>query len=494
MAKHSPVKEQTKRRGQILAVFSATVLMLAVHALPTVPLLEKSSEAIELTADGKACLAILAFAVVLWVTEAVPFAVTALFVFLLIPLFGIAGYETVISTGFGNPIITFFIGVLILSAGFTRSGLGTRLVLHVLLIFGTRTDRVLLGFLSVGALLSMWINNMAVAALLLPLGVGLLKDARLVPGSSNFGRALMIACAFGISIGGIATPAGTGANPVAISYLKELTGADISFLQWMSLGVPASLLMIPIAWRILLRVFPPEISVLPFECDDIKQKLDVLGPPTPIEVKTLVVFMLTIAGWVSTPLLAYLTDGRINPSIHAVALLGGLALFLPVINVLSWPEAQADIEWGSIILIVAGLALGVMVYDTGAARWLGLVLLGKFALAPPLLQPFVIVLAVSLLHLMFTSNTVTSTIIMPILIALAQDIGLSVWAVAAPAAFASSLAFILVTETPANVIPYSSGYFSIKDMAKAGLWMMLGAAVCVTAVAAVMGAVPFGGL
>ena len=205
--------------------------MLVVYALPTPAPLEQDGETIALTVDGKACLAVLAFAVTLWVTEALPFAVTSLFVLLLIPVFGIADYETVVAAGFGNPIITFFIGVLILSSGFSRSGLGTRLVLHVLRIFGTRTDRVLLGFLTVGAMLSMWITDMAVAAMMLPLGVGVLRDAHLEPLKSNFGRALMIACAYGPLIGGIATPAGTGANPIAIGYLHELADVDVSFLK-----------------------------------------------------------------------------------------------------------------------------------------------------------------------------------------------------------------------------------------------------------------------
>ena len=110
-----------------------------------------------------------------------------------------------------------------------------------------------------------------------------------------------------------------------------------------------------------------------------------------------------------------------------------------------------------------------MVFETGAARWLAWVLLGGIVGVPTLLQPFVIVLAVAGLHLMFSSNTVTASIIVPILVALARDLGLDVWTIVAPAAFASSLAFILVSEGPTTIIPYSSGYFSIKDMAKAGV-------------------------
>ena len=297
-----------------------------------------------------------------------PFPVTALSVLLLVPMLGIADYATVVEAGFGNPIITFFIGVLLLASGFTRSGLGTRLVLYMLRTVGTRTDRVLLGFLAVGALLSMWLNDLAVAALLLPLGVGVLEDAHLKRLESNFGRALMIACAFGPLIGGVATPAGTGANPVAMTYLRDLAGIDISFLRWMAFGVPAAVLMVPCAWYVLLWVFPPEIARLPVTPEDIEQKLQKLGPFTTVERKTLAIFGVTILLWLTTPLLADVTGGAVNPSLHAVALAGGLALFPPGIRVMSWKTAQRDVEWGGILLIVAGISLGLMVYETGAAR------------------------------------------------------------------------------------------------------------------------------
>ena len=206
----------------------------------------------------------MAFAVTLWVTETLPFAVTSLLVVLLIPRSASPTSAAVVRAGFGDPIITFFIGVLMLSAAFTRSGLGTRLVYLILQRVGTRTDRVLLGVLAVGAFISWWITDMAVAAMLLPLGVGLLRDAELRPGRSNFGRALMIATAFGPLIGGIATPAGTAANLVAIAQLKQLADVDISFTRWMVYGVPASLLMVAVAWRLLLWLFPPELERLPF--------------------------------------------------------------------------------------------------------------------------------------------------------------------------------------------------------------------------------------
>ena len=184
---------------------------------------------------------------------------------------------------------------------------------------------MLLGFLTVGAGLSMWITDMAVAAMLLPLGVGVLKDANLKPLESNFGRALMIACAFGPLIGGIATPAGTGANPIALSYLEDLAGVEITFLEWMRYGLPAAILMLPCAWQILLRLFPPELEKLPIEASELDARLATMGPLSPNEIKTLVVFAITITLWLATSL-----------PIQAVALFGGISLFLPGMNVMTW--------------------------------------------------------------------------------------------------------------------------------------------------------------
>src|SRR5688572_12780214 len=229
-------RSQATPRRQAIILAAATLLMLAVAMAPTPPPLQRAGNLIALTAEGQTCLAIMAFAITLWITEAMPFAATSLLVLLLIPAFGIANYRAVVQAGFGDPIVTFILGTLMLSAAFTRSGLGTRLAYHVLLRVGTRTDRVLLGLLVVGAAISMWIPDVAVAAMLLPVGVGLLRDAGLRPGESQFGRALMIAVAFGPLIGGIATPAGTSANLVAMAQLKQLAGIELTFATWMAYG------------------------------------------------------------------------------------------------------------------------------------------------------------------------------------------------------------------------------------------------------------------
>ena len=465
------------KMGFLLFAFA---LMAAIMLLPGPDPLEKGGELIPLTWDAKAAMALLAAAIVLWVTEVIPFSITALLVMLLIPVFGIDTFKHVIKLGFGNPIIAFFIGVLILSSAFTRSGMGNRLSCLILSIMGTRTRMVILGFIVVGALLSMWITDMAVAAILMPLGVAILRQSGVKPLESNFGKGLMISCAWGPLFGGIATPSGCGPNPLTIGFLKELASIDIDFITWMSMGLPATLLMIPAGWLVITTIFPPEIERVPIEREEVRKRLDDAGPLTKKERWTLVIFLMTICTWIMSPFIRDITNGRIDMPMQAVALCGALMLFLPGIEVISWKEAQRDVDWGGIVLICAGISLGMVVYNTGAARWLSWVFLGPVVQLPGIARVFVIVLGVSLLHLAFSSNTVTGTIIIPLLIALAADLNINPWLICAPAAFTSSLAFILVTETPTNIIPYSAGYFSIRDMAKAGIVMTFVAALCVS--------------
>lgn len=479
---HSPAR-------RMAYLFIALAVMGAIVMAPGPGPLERGGEVVPLTWAGKATLGILAAAIILWITEVVPFSITALAVMVLIPVFGIDTFASVIKLGFGNPIIVFFIGVLVLSSAFTRTGLGRRLSLLIIAVMGTRTRMVILGFIIVGAMLSMWVTDMAVAAILLPIGAAILKQAGLKPLKSDFGRGLMISCAWGPLIGGIATPAGCGPNILAIGFLKQLAGVNIDFLTWMSLGLPASLLMIPTGWFIIIKMFPPEIDRLPFSREELRAVKPGEGGLGKREIWTIVIFLAVIATWLASPLVKDLSGGRVDIPMQAVALAGALFLFLPGIDVLTWQEAKQDVDWGGIILICAGISLGMVVYQTGAARWAAWLILEPVMRLPGAVRVYAIVVVVCLLHMAFSSNTVTGTIIIPLLIALANDLKINPWIICAPAAFSSSLAFILVTESPTNVIPYSAGYFTIKDMAKAGIIMTLAAALCVAVAIVVVGGI-----
>jgi len=465
-----------------LAMLAAVVLLALLNLLPLERLPAGAGDAV-LTAQGKAALSILAFVIVLWLTEAMPFAVAALAGMLLVPVFGLASFTETVAYGFGNTVIVFFIGVLVISAGLTRSGLADRLTSLILNQVGLNPRKLIFNFLLIGAALSMWIVNMSVSAILLPVALNILRRAKAVPLRSNFGRALMISVAWGPAIGGIATPVGNGANIVALSYLQELAGAQIGFFSWMLVGVPAALTILPLAYLVLTRIFPPEDILL--ETITAGGEEAVRPALKPAEIKALVIFCATVLLWVGDPLLLKLTG--VSLPLEMVALTAAVLFFLPGMDILSWKEAEQDIDWGGIVLIAAGLSLGIIIYRTGAAYWLAAAAFSYIGVLGAAWRILIAVLAVELFKVFFSSNTVTGIILVPLVIALAGDLGLNPWMMAGPVAIASSFAFLLVTSSPTNIIPYGAGYFTIKDFARAGIPLTLLIPLCVTLVFLIFG-------
>lgn len=424
-----------------------------------------------LTQEGKNTLIILFLAIFLWVTELIPFPVTSLLILLLLPAFGLVSFQEAVYLGFGNPIIVFFIGIMTLSAALTRSGISERMTLVLLSSFGFATKRLILLFLLIGSFLSMWITNMGVAAILLPIGSEILKSSGRKILQSNFGKALMISIAWGCGLGGMGTPVGNGANVLTIGFMREMAGIDISFIQWMKFGIPAIFLLLPISWLILIKVFPPEIDELPLDKSIIENRLGILGPLTKKERNTILIFSLSIILWLFDPLLESFLGVTIP--IQAVAVLAAVLIYLPFMEILSWKEAQNSIDWGAIVLIAGGLSLGQVLFETGAARWIAQLFLKGMGDLPLLLLLIIVVFLVQILKICFSSNTATGLVVIPIMIALAQELGIGVWTIIGPAALAISLAFILVPSSPTNVIPYGAGYFSIKDFAFSGLFISI---------------------
>ncbi len=482
--------ETVKKNRDILFFFLAAVIALIVFYAPLPDVIHLGGKTADLTYQGRITLALLSFAIVMWVTEATSFAITSILVMILMALLGATegmsiitdkgtavvhgaadGLVELIKMGFGNSLLFFFLGVFLLTGAFVKSGLGERMTLLILRVLGTGTRMVVLGFLIMGTIMSMWVTDMAVAALMTPLAVALLRSAGIKPGASNFGRALMISCCWGAVFGGIGTPAGCGPNPIAIQYLNNLAGMHVTFLDWMKIGVPAALILVPFGWLVLILMFPPEIKRLPMEKHEIKMRLKEKGRLTRPEIITLSVFLSVIVLWMATDLIKAATGGAVVLSMEMVAMVGGLVFFLPGIRILTWEEAEPLMNWDSIVLVLASLALGLMMFKTGAARWLSWILLGNITGFSPLLQIGMVIAAVLFMKLFLSSNTVSGIIVIPLLITLAGDLGLDPWFLVAPAAFTASLGIILLTQSPTNIIPYTSGYFSIKDFALSGIVM-----------------------
>ncbi|MDC7226987.1 MAG: DASS family sodium-coupled anion symporter [Spirochaetales bacterium] len=434
----------------------------------------------ELTVMGQTAIGILMFSLILWMSETIPFHLTGMIGIVLMALFQVDTFKNIIRVGFGNHTVAFFIGVLILSAFITMSGLGKRIAMYILSKTGNNTRNIILGFLVTGLVLSMWITDMAVAAMLMPLAHAIVKEEGCEPLKSNFAKALLISTAWGPLIGGIGTPAGCSVNPIAIGFLQDVAGIAIGFPEWMSYGVPAAVILIPIAWLVLITVFKPEISHLSKSKEELKKEFQELAPMGREEKITALVFALTAILWLTTPWLQKIFG--ISIPVSMPVFLTGTLFFLPGMSSIPWRKIEKEINWSSIILVLTGIALGMMLYQTGAAKWIAMLLFGKIASLPTLVTIFLIVFLVSLLKVALSSNAVTGTIIIPIMIELAKGFGLDPLAIVIPAAITANIAFILVTSTPATVISYSAGYFSISDMAKVGVIMTIFSSIAVALV------------
>jgi solute carrier family 13 (sodium-dependent dicarboxylate transporter), member 2/3/5 len=470
-----------KKAAYLSLAFAVMILMMF---LPLPDSVRDAGKGV-LTKEGQIAMGILLFSLVLWMTEALPFHITGMLSVVLLALFNVDTFKNIISVGFGNHIIVFFIGVLILSAFITKSGLGKRISVFLLSRTGNNTSLIILGFMVVGAMLSMWITNMAVAAMLLPLGVSILEEEGSVRLKSNFGKALMISCVWGPLIGGIGTPAGAGPNPIAIGFLKEMAGVDLSFTHWMMFGIPAVILLLLPGWGLLLLMFKPEMRHLKKTKEELRHEYDNYPPMSREEKLTLTIFLLTVFLWLSSGFLGNLLG--ISIPVSMPVFLTAVLFFFPGVTGLKWKEIEEDISWSGIILVVTGISIGMMLYKTGAAGWLSFVLLGGIGNFSPLLRVGAIVLIVMILKIALSSNSVTATIVIPIMIALAENLGFDALSIALPASITASLAFILVTSSPTNVIPYAAGYFSIRDFARAGIVMTMVTTIIVTFVIFIVG-------
>ena len=473
-------ERSTVIKKMLFAGFSLLVLLL-LRALPLPGWLTDVPLA-PLTGAGQATVAITVFCLLMWITQALPFHITGLLALVLFALFRVDTFNEVVRNGFGSNTVIFFLSVLILSAFISESGLGRRALTITLSITGNSTRLILLSFLLVGILATMWVTAMAVTAMMVPMALEILRREKLEPLKSNFGRALLMSCAYGPVIGGMSTPAGAGCNPLAIEFLRDMAGVEISFLGWMRYGVPCALLLLLPVWFVLTRLFPPEMACLSVSSEELKAGRKALPAMSHDEKATLAVFLLTILLWLTSTMLEGWLDIEIPVAMPAC--LAACLMFLPGMTGIGWKRIEGQISWSGIILILSGISLGSMLYKTGAAKWMAAVLLGGIGGLPLWVQVFLVAMITILMKVAFSSNTVTATIIIPILIALAAQLNLSPMLLAFPAALASPLSLILVTSSPNNIIPYSTGYFTVGDMAKTGLLLMPVAAAVIACVVA----------
>lgn len=438
---------------------------------------------------------ILVLVIVWWITECIPIPATALIGAALCVVFEIEGAKKVMS-GFSDPVIFLFLGSFLLAEGMAKHGLDQRIAYSILssrLVDG-RPRRVLffLGLVSVAA--SMWMSNTGTVAMMMPIvmgilrtfsnttpGVGAPQSSKNIPMKSTFGTGLVLMVAYGASIGGLATPVGTPPNLIGISLIENLIHIKISFLTWMLMGLPITFIMFFVLFGIIFWIYRPQKQRVDNLMDYVRTKKKSLGKLSKGEFYVIICFGLTVTMWLLPGILGLAVDKKLQTAIESkfpeaiAALLGGCALFVLPTNwakrefTLTWKDAT-KIDWGTMLLFGAGIALGNLMFQTGLAAALGAGLVSLLG-ATSLWAITATAIGMGIVISEITSNTASANMVIPVVISFAQAAGVDPLTPALGACIGASFGFMFPVSTPPNAIAFGSGMVSIKQMMKTGIFL-----------------------
>jgi sodium-dependent dicarboxylate transporter 2/3/5 len=423
-----------------------------------------------------------------WATEAIPVPVTAFLPILVFDPLGVASIREA-AAPYANPIVYLFLGGFVMALAVERWNLHRRIALAILNRTGTNGRRLIGGFMFVCALLSMWMTNTATTMMLLPIVLSVIAVFRdSVPDLSekerrDFQVAMLLGIAYSASIGGLATLIGTPPNALLIGFMAENYGTEISFARWMLVGIPISIVMLPIAWFSLTRVmYPvniPENSAVQKHLHEKRQELGSLTTP---ERRVAIIFGTVIFCWMfRRPITENL--GITGVSDAGIVMTAALLLFiLPSGNkenphLMTWDDVTR-LPWGVLILFGGGLSLASAVSDSGLALWLGEGLAPLNAWGTAVLVLAAVAMVIFLTEL--TSNVATAATLLPVMGAISIQAGVPPIVLTVPITIAASCAFMLPVATPPNAIVFATGMITIPQMVRAGIMLNIIGIIVVT--------------
>jgi solute carrier family 13 (sodium-dependent dicarboxylate transporter), member 2/3/5 len=478
----SPAEERFEKARQTIGLFLGPVAFLVVYFLPT-----------GLPPEQQTLAAILAFTIVYWLSEAIPIPATAILALALCVVFGVASSDDVYGS-FGSDTIFLFVGAFIIAQAMMTHGLDRRFAFRVLSLPGVAksTYGVIIAFGAIAALISAFISNTATAAMLLPIGLGMMgalgslvseqSDEETADASRlRFGTALMLMISYGAGVGGLLTPIGTPPNLIGIEFIEQETDATITFFGWVLTAAPICLMMFACLCVILILLNRPEVRRISGADAYINEQRGELGGLSRGERNTLIVFGVAVSLWVLPGVLALIfgDDSAIYGAVGdrldegTVAIIAAVLLFLlPV----SWPERRftmnwnqaVRIDWGTIILFGSGIVLGTLLSSTGLAETIGNGIANTFGFTSLLAVSGVSAL-IAIIISETTSNTASATIVVPIVIPIAVAAGLDPVIPALAAVFGASFGFMMPVSTPQNAVVYGSGMIPITKMVRSGI-------------------------
>lgn len=405
---------------------------------------------------------VLFVAVMLWLTEAVPMAVTSIFVLFFGAWVGFEKEGTILAN-FASTGPFFLLAAMIIGQIFSKCGLGKRISLYVLPAFGNKAKAVLLAVMLGTCIVSMFLADIPTALVFFGLCMPILEQNGCEPGKSKFGKAIMLGIPVGAAIGGIGTPAGSGMNAVTMSMLKSICGVEISFTQWSIVGVPVAILSTIAAWFIICLLYKPEIDVVK-GLDSLKEDRKTIGPLKGDELKFTIVFAIMIVMW--------FIPKKTGINMYMTAWTGIFVMSLPGMNMVDWKDASHKIDWSAFLICGAATALATVVSNLGTGEWLSGILadlfLTKVAGMGLLVLIFVINVMMMVGHYPMPQGVSLAGLCLPVVGALAIELGLNPIVVCLPVCMSTSM-LLLVPIDPTCFTTYSGGYWKIKDMMGSGV-------------------------
>jgi anion transporter len=453
-------------------------ILLAVAALVAVLLLPTPEG---LTTAGQRMLAVLAFAVIVWMTEAIDYAVSAIVIAALMAfllglspnpanpkaLLGTSAGLGLAFSGFANTALVLVASALILAAAMTATGLDKRIALAILSRVGAEVHHVVVGIILVGFVMAFLVpSTTARVACLVPITLGIIS-AFGVNKKGAFAGMLMITTVQTASIWNVGIKTAAAQNMVAVGFIEKTLQKSITWLEWFIAAAPFGILMSIALYFVMTRMMPPEVKEIPGGREQIRNSLAALGPMRASEKKLLAITLTLLLFW-STEGVLHSFDTS-STTIAAVAL-----MFLPGIGIMTWKETQPKVPWGTIVLFGIGISVGTALLQTKGASWLADLAVAGFGLknASALFILATVSLFLTVIHLGFASATALASAMIPIVIAVLQGVatpGINIVGMTMLLQFVVSFGFILVVNAPQNMVAYGTETFDAKDFVRTGL-------------------------
>ena len=454
---------------------SAFIALAVICLLPEQP---------GLSVAGQCMIGIMIFAVILWSTSAVSYPVSAGLIMTLTALFigfspgtnpdqiiGTTAGMKMALVGFSSPAFCLVGAALFLAAAMTITGLDKRIALFVLHKVGAEPKRIVLGVILCGLILSFFVpSTTARVACLVPIVIGVIQALNL-PMKSAFAAALMITVAQVDSVWNIGIKTAAAQNMVAVKFIREITGTDITWMNWFIAAAPFAALLSVCLFFLVCKCFNVESTKLESSSEIIGERLRELGPMSRNEWKLLIVSIILLSFWVSEKTLHQIDTT--TTTVCAIAI-----LMCPGIGVMNWQQTVNKINWGTLLLFGVGISLGSALLSTKAAQWLADMIVLSFGLENSTTFMILAVMAIFLIviHLGFASATGLAAAIIPIIIAVLGALktpGVNIIGLTMILQFVISFGYILPVNAPQNMIAYSTGTFEVSQFAKFGLMFTL---------------------